>query len=159
MKWNLNCPSFKQKKNSDTQTHAFMRYSNLKFGWHADFCYFSHTKVENFTVFTWFYLIFCLSEFHWNFWCRVFLNHKKHISGQKSPKITKKYFWPPFCMGSAHCAFVPHWSWTIIKKNRCFFKYGKMLSIFLFLRKKIMRRNIENFPDAKFQNNFLFRSR
>ncbi len=105
MKWNLNCPSFQQKKFS----HANPRiYEIFKFKiwltWR--FLLFFPYKSRKFHCF---YLIlpnFFLSEFHWNFWCGVFLNHKKHISDRKSRKITKKYFWPPFCMKSAHCELI-----------------------------------------------------
>ncbi len=68
------------------------RYLNFKIGLHADFWHFSHTKAVIFIVFTCFYLIFCLSEFYWNFWYEVFLNPKKIHFWPKKSKNHQKIF-------------------------------------------------------------------
>jgi hypothetical protein len=73
----------------------------FKTGCRVNFCYFSHTKVAIFVDFTCFYLIFSLLTKI--FGVESLWTLQNTFLTIKSRKLTKKYFWPPFCMGSAHC--------------------------------------------------------
>ncbi len=68
------------------------RYCYFSSCCHVRFSYFLHTNVDIFKTFTWFYLIFDLSEFWWNFWSGVSLDPRKHNSDQKITKNHQKIF-------------------------------------------------------------------